>query len=97
VTKFQDGIVITTEVMGCQVHAIGKAIRPIFADPVTNIDENKTIAISTVIGHILSHKTGIKKTPHVGMAKYAHMYTKYNYKTNYVKYPSHNALGSFLP
>ena len=26
------------EVMGYQVHAIGKAIRPLFADPVTNTD-----------------------------------------------------------
>ena len=35
-TEFQDSTVITMEVMGCQVHAIGKAIRPLFADPVTN-------------------------------------------------------------
>jgi len=36
VPKFQDGIIITVEVMGGQVHAIGKAIRSLFADPVTN-------------------------------------------------------------
>ena len=35
VIEFQDGTLITTEVMGCQVHAIGKATRPLFADPVT--------------------------------------------------------------
>ena len=34
--KFQDGISITVEVMGCQVHATRKARRPLFADPVTN-------------------------------------------------------------
>ena len=37
-TEFQDGNFIAMEVMGCQVHAIGKAIRPLFADPVTIID-----------------------------------------------------------
>jgi len=26
---------LTSKVMSCQTHAIGKAIRPIFADPVT--------------------------------------------------------------
>jgi len=35
VTEFQDGTFITMEVMGCQIHAIGKAIRPLSADPVT--------------------------------------------------------------
>ena len=34
-TKFQDGTILTSQVMDCQVHAIGKAIRPLFADPVT--------------------------------------------------------------
>ena len=33
--EFQDGIFVIMEVMGCQVHVIGKAIRPLFADPVT--------------------------------------------------------------
>ena len=36
VTKFQAGtILLTSQVMDCQVHAIGKAIRPLFADPIT--------------------------------------------------------------
>ena len=34
-TEFKDGTLITMEVMGCQVHVIGKAIGPLFADPVT--------------------------------------------------------------
>ena len=34
-TKFCNGTLITMEVMGCQVHAIGRAIRPFFTDPVT--------------------------------------------------------------
>ena len=34
-TEFQDGNFIVMEVIGCQVHAIGKAIRPLFADLVT--------------------------------------------------------------
>ena len=34
-TDFQDGTLITMEAMGCQVHVIRKAIRPIFADPVS--------------------------------------------------------------
>ena len=36
-TKFQAGTVHTSQVMDCQVHATGKAIRPLFADPVTII------------------------------------------------------------
>ena len=35
VTKFQDGTILTSQVMDCQVYAIGKAIRPLFADLVT--------------------------------------------------------------
>ena len=35
-TKFCNVTLITMEVMSCQVHAITKAIRPIFADAVTN-------------------------------------------------------------
>ena len=34
-TKFQGGRIFTNKVMGCQVHVIGKAIRPLFADQVT--------------------------------------------------------------
>ena len=34
-TKFQAGTVLINQVKDCQVHATGKAIRPLFADPVT--------------------------------------------------------------
>ena len=34
-TEFQDDTFITMEFMGCQVHAIGKAIRPLLTDPAT--------------------------------------------------------------
>ena len=37
-TKFQAGTILTSQVMDCLVHAIGKAISPFFADPVTNTD-----------------------------------------------------------
>jgi len=37
VIEFQEGTFITMEVIDFQVHAIGKAIRPLFADLVTNI------------------------------------------------------------
>jgi len=36
VTKFCAGTVLTSQVMGCQIRAIGKAIRLLFAEPVTN-------------------------------------------------------------
>ena len=36
-TKFQTGTIFTSQVMDFQLHAIGKAIRPLFADPVTVI------------------------------------------------------------
>ena len=42
-TKFQAGTMHTSQVMDCQVHAIGKAIRPIFADPVTISDDLEVI------------------------------------------------------
>ena len=35
VTKFQAGTMLTSQVMDSQIHAIEKAIRPLFADPVT--------------------------------------------------------------
>jgi len=35
VTKFQVGTILTCHTMDGQVHTIGKAIRPLFADPVT--------------------------------------------------------------
>ena len=37
-TKFQAGIILTSQVMDYQVHAIGKAIRPLFTDPVAYND-----------------------------------------------------------
>ena len=36
VSKFQTGTMLTSQVMDSQIHAIEKAIRPLFADPVTN-------------------------------------------------------------
>ena len=33
--KCQVSTILTSQVMDCQVHAIGKATRPLFADPVT--------------------------------------------------------------
>ena len=30
--KFQAGAILSLQVMDCQVHSIGKAIRPLFAD-----------------------------------------------------------------
>ena len=35
VTKFQTGTMLTSQVMDSQIQAIEKAIRPLFADPVT--------------------------------------------------------------
>ena len=35
-TKLQAGNILTSQVMDCQVCGIGKAIRLLFADPVTN-------------------------------------------------------------
>ena len=35
VTKFQTGTMLTSQVMDSQIHAIEKAIRLLFADPVT--------------------------------------------------------------
>ena len=34
-TKFQAGSIHTSQVMDCQIHAIGRAIRLVFADLVT--------------------------------------------------------------
>ena len=36
-TKFQVGAILTCLTMDGQMHTIGKAIRPLFADPVTYI------------------------------------------------------------
>jgi len=37
VTKFDVSTILTSQVMDCQIHEIGKAIRPLFADLVTII------------------------------------------------------------
>ena len=37
VTKFQASTILTSQVVDCQVHTIGKAIRSFFADLVTYI------------------------------------------------------------
>ena len=37
-TEIQDCTLVTMEVMGYQVHAIGKAKRPLYVDPVTCCD-----------------------------------------------------------
>ena len=39
VTKFQIGTVLTCLTTVSQMHTIGKAIRPLFADPVTFTDD----------------------------------------------------------
>jgi len=36
-TKLQGDTEFTNKIMGCQVHAIEKAIRPLFTDWVTNV------------------------------------------------------------
>ena len=43
VTTFQVGTILTCHTMDGQTHTIGKAIRPLFADPVTYGDEVKTL------------------------------------------------------
>jgi len=35
VTKFDVSPILTNQLMDCQIHEIGKAIRPFFTDPVT--------------------------------------------------------------
>ena len=34
-TKFCAGTILTSQVMDCQTRVIGKALRPLFAEPVT--------------------------------------------------------------
>ena len=43
--KFQTGTMLTSQVMDSQIHAIEKAIRPLFADPVTYYICNTTAVI----------------------------------------------------
>ena len=52
-TKFQAGTIRTSQVMDCQVHAIGKA-GPLFADPVTFIFK-VNIGICTVLISVAVH------------------------------------------
>ena len=44
-TKFQTGTMLTSQVMDSQIHAIEKAIRPLFTDPVTNFQNLKILEI----------------------------------------------------
>ena len=44
---FQDGILITVDIMDRQVHAIGKAIRSLFADLVTIVVTTPNAVISS--------------------------------------------------
>ena len=37
-TKCQAGTILKSKIMNCQVHAIGNALRPLFADPVTFLE-----------------------------------------------------------
>jgi len=48
VTKFDVSILLTSQVMDCQMHEIGKAVRPLFADLVTNADVNSKLNIIQV-------------------------------------------------
>ena len=45
-TEFEDGTLITMEAMGYQVHAIGKAIRPLFTDPVTYVPDKSILSLT---------------------------------------------------
>ena len=45
-TEFQDGTLVTMEVMGYQAHAIRKAIRPLFLDPVTRHAHDAWLSVS---------------------------------------------------
>ena len=44
-TEFQNSTVIIMEVMGCQVHGIGKAIRPFFAQLQTGQSQLRRLLI----------------------------------------------------
>jgi len=46
VTKFCAGTILTGQVMDCQTRAIEKAIRPLFAEPVTYVDCTTGIAVA---------------------------------------------------
>jgi len=44
-TIFQAGTTLTSQVMNFQVHAIRKAIRPLFADQVTIMYEQANVSV----------------------------------------------------
>ena len=47
-TKFKTGTILTGQVMDCQVHAIGKAIRPLSTDLVTINQIPQSFVIQTL-------------------------------------------------
>ena len=42
-TKFEDGSILTSHVIDCQVYAIGKDVRPLFTDLVIDNDSQGTM------------------------------------------------------
>jgi len=52
VTKFCAGTILTSKVMDCQTRAIGKAIRHLFAEPVTYCDVICWLIIITIFKDI---------------------------------------------
>ena len=76
-TKFQAGTLFPSQVMVFQVHAVGKAIRSLFADPVTY--------------HVVhTHKAGTQLL-HIQLTSTKHVYmmpvttnTELSYRTNFV-------------
>ena len=56
-TEVQDGTLITMEVMGCQMYAVGKAIRPLFADPVTFIRKHSFSMIISMNPELILYLT----------------------------------------
>jgi len=50
VTKFDVSNIITSQVMDCKMHVIGKAIRPLYVDPVVTFIISKVRAARFVHG-----------------------------------------------
>jgi len=59
-TKSCAGTILTSQFMDCQTRAIGKAIRPLFAEPVTL----KTLTIALHVMHSTPHKYFLSCMPH---------------------------------
>ena len=65
-TKFQAGSIHTSQVMDCQIHAIGRAIRLVFADLVTFTAQvfiqhhRALVRIVTVLGKVASRSIPLK-------------------------------------